>query len=71
MPPIASRIERTFNAFIGTLLMICAIFAASGPSPLDGVQWLIAVGLLALGAEALHAAWTGRRSLLSRLGPLP
>ena len=63
--------ERTFSAVFGALLLGIGIFAfwQDHLSP----PWRIGGGLLLalLGGNALFAAYRGKASWLSRLGPLP
>lgn len=68
----ASRAERIGNAVVGVFLaaiagwivVVAAPFASSG-------EPIAALVIGALGADALVSAITGRRSLASRIGPLP
>lgn len=64
--------SRAVEACFGTLLLVLAgavVVFADAPLSLGP---LMVAGLLALlGADAVLAAIAGRRSLLSRIGPLP
>lgn len=64
----SSRVE----AAVGVLLILAAIAIVVVADPGTGVGALVAALVLAgLGLDAVHAAARGRRSLLSRIGPLP
>lgn len=68
----SSRTHRRVTAAFGIFLMAVAllIVAVSEPSNrLPGL--LVALVLAALGVDALLSALRGRRSLVSRIGPLP
>ena len=56
---------------IGVLFVLCGgwILIEVPPSNLGGI--ICGVMLLLLGVEALVAVMMGRRSILSRIGPLP
>lgn len=66
-----SRGERIFSAVFGVLLLAVGIFAL-GQDHLSAV-WRLSGGLLLvlLGGNSLFAAYRGKASWLSRLGPLP
>jgi uncharacterized membrane protein YqjE len=69
--PSQSNVQRWAAACIGALFVLCAA-AILALFPLsDWKAMLAVVVLLLLGVDALLAAWKARRSLLSRLGPLP
>ena len=62
---------RWASAGIGTLLVVCSASIVL-LVPFSNWMAMIAAGILfALGADALVAAKNGRRSMLSRMGPLP
>lgn len=69
---VVSKTERISNIVIGTLFAAVAVWllveALPQPSPGEGIA-VLAIG--SLGVEALVCALRGRRSLLSRIGPLP
>ena len=62
------RVESAFG--IGCLLVAVAIVAYADPA-MGGGPWRAAAAVGGLGLEAVIAAARGRRSLLSRIGPLP
>lgn len=63
--------ERIFSAVFGVFLLVIGIFAL-GQDHLTAV-WRFSGGLLLalLGGNSLFAAYRGKASWLSRLGPLP
>lgn len=66
-----SRGERIFSAVFGALLLGVGIFAL-GQAHVS-LAWRLGGGLLLvlLGGNSLFAAYRGKASWLSRLGPLP
>jgi hypothetical protein len=66
----ATTAQRWGDAAIGVLLLACAAGLLL-LAPWDWKVMLAVAVLLPLGAQALHAAWRARPSMLSRLGPLP
>ena len=58
-------VEMAFGVFF--LSMSAVIFFSAD----DGLAYLAAILVGGLGAEVLYSAIRGRRSLLSRIGPLP
>lgn len=68
----ASRAERIGSAVFGVFLVAIAVWIAVMAAPFTSIGEPIAALVIgALGAEALVGAITGRRSLASRIGPLP
>jgi hypothetical protein len=67
-----SRASRTADAGFGAFFLALgvAIFATRDPAAALGAL-IAAIVVGGLGVEALVAAARGRRSLLSRIGPLP
>ncbi len=62
------KVDAAFGAFF--LALAIAILATSArPIPLGAIAAAAIVGLL--GVDAIVGAVSGRRSLLSRIGPLP
>jgi len=56
---------------IGVILLVCGAIVLHD-SITSGIAALVAgIVLIVAGGEALFSAFTGRVSLLSRLGPLP
>jgi hypothetical protein len=62
------RVESAFG--IGFILVAIAIVVYADPGMGAG-PWLVAAVIGGLGLDAVLAAARGRRSLLSRIGPLP
>jgi hypothetical protein len=62
---------RIVTLMIGLLFCCGAIAIVLAVTPLSVSALLAAIVIGALGIEALLAARGGRRSLLSRIGPLP
>jgi len=62
---------RWMTAGIGALLVACAAWIVMLVPFSDWLAMIAAGVLFVLGADALVAAKTGRRSVLSRIGPLP
>lgn len=71
-PGAQNRLDRWVCAGIG-LLFVGLALAIAILSEVESGGWVyaVAVGIAALGVEALVAAVRNRRSLLSRIGPLP
>ena len=63
--------QRWADACIGALFIGCAMAILVLFPLADWKAMLAAAVLFGLGLDALHAAWQPRRSLLSRIGPLP
>jgi hypothetical protein len=63
--------QRWADACIGALFVGCAVGILALFALSDWKAMLAAATLFGLGFDALHAAWRPRRSLLSRIGPLP
>jgi hypothetical protein len=63
--------QRWADACIGALFVGCAATILALFPLSDWKAMLAAAALFGLGLDALHAAWRPRRSLLSRIGPLP
>jgi hypothetical protein len=61
----------TGAVIIGLLFCCIAVAIVLAVTPLSVSALLAAIVIGALGIEALLAARGGRRSLLSRIGPLP
>jgi acyl-CoA synthetase (AMP-forming)/AMP-acid ligase II len=61
-------VEAYFGAFFAVLAGAVVVFA---DAPLTAGPVVVALCLALLGVDALLAARSGRRSLLSRIGPLP
>jgi len=62
---------RIASSVIGTVFVVCAVWIFY-EVPSTNIPGLICGGvILLLGVEALIAAFRGRRSLLSKIGPLP
>lgn len=71
-PEGSSKTQRAVGALFGVFLVGLAlmILATSEPSTrLGAIAAAIVIG--GLGLDLLHSAWRNRRSLLSRIGPLP
>lgn len=66
-----STAQRWAEACIGALFVACAVVTLAFFPLSDWKAMLAAAVLFGLGLDALHAAWQPRRSLLSRIGPLP
>lgn len=62
---------RIVTLIIGLLFCCIAVAIVLAVTPLSVSALLAAIAIGALGIEALLAARGGRRSLLSRIGPLP
>lgn len=63
---------RVLAGLLGALLLGVALYAAGWLRQGAGLWYWVGVIVLGLvGAEAVVSALMGRRSLLSRLGPLP
>ena len=63
--------ERIFSAVFGLFLLSTGVYVlALGETP---APWRFIGGavLVVLGVNMLHASYTGKRSWLSRVGPLP
>lgn len=69
---VVSNAERIGSAVMGTMLLVVVVWllVETWPRPLWR-EWLAALGIGGLGIDAWVSAWQGRRSLLSRVGPLP
>jgi hypothetical protein len=69
---VASKVERGFNAVLGLLLVVVAVWilVVTAPSPSIG-EAIAALVTGGLGVDGLVSAIRSRPSLLSRLGPLP
>jgi hypothetical protein len=63
---------RRVTAAFGAILLVLAVVtvATSGPETRAGAI-VVALVLAGLGIDALFSAARGRRSLVSRIGPLP
>lgn len=70
--PGGSRTARIVGACLGAMFVLIALYLAlSAPSAL-GTGEIIAIVLLGgLGIDAIVSAVRDRRSLISRIGPLP
>lgn len=67
-----NRLDRWVCAGVGLLFVgLAAAIAISSDGSAGGWVYAAAAVIAALGAEALVAAVRNRRSLLSRIGPLP
>jgi hypothetical protein len=67
-----NRLDRWVCAGVGLLFMVLALaIAISSDGSAGGWVYAAAAVIGALGVEALVAAVRNRRSLLSRIGPLP
>lgn len=73
--PLTARratVNRWVNAVFGLLLLgIASVIALSSEGPMDIGPLLATIVLAALGIEALVSAVLDRRSLVTRIGPLP
>ena len=69
---VVSKAERIGSAVIGVLFIAVAVWLLimTLPQPAIG-KLLVALVVGSLGVEALVSAFQRRRSLLSRIGPLP
>jgi hypothetical protein len=66
--PASPRVDAAFGA--GFILVAIAIVVYADPGMGVG-PWLAGMAVGGLGLDALIAGARGRRSLLSRIGPLP
>jgi hypothetical protein len=67
-----SRAARIGNAVVGVFFVAIAAWLVVIALPLTSIgEPVVALVMGSLGADALRCAIIGRRSLLSRLGPLP
>jgi hypothetical protein len=71
-PDRRSRVSRRVDAGFGLLLIVLAPIAmlAVDPGARIGAA-VLGLVMIVLGVDALFAAARGRRSLVSRIGPLP
>jgi uncharacterized membrane protein HdeD (DUF308 family) len=72
-PPLEeTRSNRLVSAGFGVLLLMIAAFVLTSADVATGIgSTLLAVVLGLLGVDALISAARKRRSLMSRIGPLP
>lgn len=66
-----SRGERLGGALLGLIFVGCGVWILADATLTIAVRLSVGVLLGLLGGNALYAAGCGRRSWLSRIGPLP
>ena len=70
-PFYARRTYRLVSGLFGTFLICVGLYALLFAGPLTALSIAVGLALVVLGGNMVVAAYSGRESWLSRLGPLP
>ncbi|MCW5655797.1 hypothetical protein [Hydrogenophaga sp.] len=65
------RLYRVVSVVLGLLIVGTGLYALLFAPESDLLRALVALALVVVGGNMVHAGWRARASWLSRLGPLP
>jgi hypothetical protein len=65
------RVARIATGAFGALLLLVGLYALAFSDAAPGWRYLGGLALVALGANAVYGALTGKAPWLLRIGPLP